>query len=109
MKQGLCSVWPCQPPLPAWTCACAGGTVHIMNGNHEIMNASGRFRYATPGGFEGFARWRALRAVEGALKVCPCKTRCLLPAPLGLCVFYCPALGFCCLPPPRRCPAKPAI
>lgn len=43
--------------------------MHILNGNHEIMNAHGRFRYATPGGLRGFGRWRHLRAVEEALKV----------------------------------------
>lgn len=35
--------------------AAAGGAVHVLNGNHEIMNAAGDFRYVTPGGFEDFA------------------------------------------------------
>lgn len=32
----------------------AGGAVHSLNGNHEIMNAQGDFRYVTPGGFAQF-------------------------------------------------------
>ncbi len=33
----------------------AGGAVYILNGNHELMNAAGRFPYVTPGGFAAFA------------------------------------------------------
>lgn len=33
----------------------AGGTLHILNGNHEFMNALGDLRYVTPGGFADFA------------------------------------------------------
>ena len=32
----------------------AGGTLHILNGNHEFMNALGDLRYVTTGGFEDF-------------------------------------------------------
>ncbi|NVB36210.1 metallophosphoesterase [Pseudenhygromyxa sp. WMMC2535] len=32
----------------------AGGAVHLLNGNHEYMNALGDLRYVTPGGFEDF-------------------------------------------------------
>ncbi|HEY9841910.1 MAG TPA: shewanella-like protein phosphatase [Candidatus Obscuribacterales bacterium] len=32
----------------------AGGSVHALNGNHEIMNALGDFRYVTSGGFMAF-------------------------------------------------------
>lgn len=34
----------------------AGGRLHLLNGNHEIMNAQGDFRYVTPHGFESFNR-----------------------------------------------------
>jgi hypothetical protein len=33
----------------------AGGAVHVVNGNHELMNALFDFRYVTPGGFTDFA------------------------------------------------------
>ncbi|MBL4685185.1 MAG: metallophosphoesterase [Nannocystaceae bacterium] len=32
----------------------AGGAVHILNGNHEFMNAAGDFRYVTEGGLAEF-------------------------------------------------------
>jgi hypothetical protein len=32
----------------------AGGAVHILNGNHELMNARPDLRYVTPGGFKDF-------------------------------------------------------
>jgi hypothetical protein len=34
--------------------AAAGGAVHCLNGNHELLNASFDFRYVTPGGFADF-------------------------------------------------------
>jgi hypothetical protein len=33
----------------------AGGAVHALNGNHELMNAYRDYRYVTPGGFADFA------------------------------------------------------
>lgn len=33
----------------------AGGAVYVLNGNHELMNASMDFRYVTDGGFEAFS------------------------------------------------------
>ncbi len=33
----------------------AGGALHVLNGNHEYMNALGDLRYVTPGGFADFA------------------------------------------------------
>ena len=35
--------------------AAAGGAVHVLNGNHELMNAYFDFRYVTEGGFTDFA------------------------------------------------------
>jgi hypothetical protein len=32
----------------------AGGALHVLNGNHEIMNAQLDLRYVTPGGFADF-------------------------------------------------------
>ncbi|MDP3276694.1 MAG: metallophosphoesterase [Deltaproteobacteria bacterium] len=46
----------------------AGGAFYVLNGNHEVMNAAGDFRYVTPGGYRDFAetevpvRWRDLLA-----------------------------------------------
>ena len=34
--------------------AAAGGAVHVLNGNHEIMNVGLDLRYVTDGGFENF-------------------------------------------------------
>ncbi len=33
----------------------AGGAFHVLNGNHELMNAQGDLRYVTPRGFADFA------------------------------------------------------
>lgn len=33
----------------------SGGAVHVLNGNHELMNAYRDFRYVTPGGYADFA------------------------------------------------------
>ncbi len=32
----------------------AGGAVHVLNGNHELMNAYRDYRYVTPGGYADF-------------------------------------------------------
>lgn len=34
----------------------AGGAVHVLLGNHEIMSLTGDLRYVTPGGFASFAQ-----------------------------------------------------
>ena len=36
--------------------AAAGGALHVVNGNHEVMAVAGDFRYATPGSFDEFKR-----------------------------------------------------
>ncbi|KAI4378765.1 hypothetical protein MLD38_016199 [Melastoma candidum] len=37
--------------------AAAGGSVLTLNGNHEIMNVEGDFRFVTRGGLEEFKNW----------------------------------------------------
>lgn len=37
----------------------AGGAIHILNGNHELMNARPDLRYVTEGGYEDFAEYAA--------------------------------------------------
>jgi hypothetical protein len=32
----------------------AGGALHVLNGNHEVMNVQGDFRYVTPDGFRDY-------------------------------------------------------
>jgi hypothetical protein len=37
--------------------AAAGGAVHVLNGNHELMQAGKRYLYVTPDGFRDFAEF----------------------------------------------------
>ncbi len=47
--------------------AAAGGAVHILNGNHETMNARGDYRYVTPGGYTDFEDAPGVRDQLGEL------------------------------------------
>jgi hypothetical protein len=40
-----------------WQRSKAGGSLYIINGNHETMNMSGDFRYATLAGVHEFDRY----------------------------------------------------
>eukprot|EP00898_Chlorokybus_atmophyticus_P000393 jgi/Chlat1/1354/Chrsp119S00076 len=46
----------------------AGGDVHVLNGNHEIMNVEGDFRFATAGGCQEFEQWLRWHSYGEALK-----------------------------------------
>ena len=56
--------------------AAAGGALHVLNGNHETMNVSGRFTYATPLAMADFLQWHALSRLDAALRVCS-RSRCI--------------------------------
>ena len=53
----------------------AGGAVHVLNGNHELMNASGDFRYVTPAGLVDFADVKSLNTASSDVKALPKKER----------------------------------
>ncbi|CAA7405309.1 unnamed protein product [Spirodela intermedia] len=46
----------------------AGGALHIINGNHEVMNVALDFRFATPAGIAEFERWGVWYRVGMAMK-----------------------------------------
>ena len=53
----------------------AGGAVHALNGNHEIMNVQGDFRYVTDDGFHDFRGVHPLPALEPVLERLPAERR----------------------------------
>jgi hypothetical protein len=53
----------------------AGGAVHVLNGNHEIMNAAGDLRYVTPGGFTEFTDVQGLDLSDPRLAQLPATAR----------------------------------
>jgi len=46
----------------------AGGELIVMNGNHETLNVSGRFRYSLEQGNADFTRWKARQDIGKALR-----------------------------------------
>jgi len=52
-----------------------GGAVHVLNGNHELMNAAGDMRYVTPGGFSDFEDVDGLVLDSAELRSLPEHTR----------------------------------
>lgn len=63
----------------------AGGALHVLNGNHELMNAAGDLRYVTAGGFLDFAEIPGVDTSDarGASVPPPMRGRLLAFAPGG--------------------------
>jgi hypothetical protein len=55
--------------------AAAGGAVHALNGNHELMNVQGDLRYVTVGGFRQFEGTPGLDLSAPSLAELPAETR----------------------------------
>ncbi|MBW2278349.1 MAG: metallophosphoesterase, partial [Deltaproteobacteria bacterium] len=58
----------------------AGGAVHVLNGNHELMNAAADFRYVTVGGFEDFDDVEGLDLTQAGFDRVPERARARLAA-----------------------------
>ena len=63
----------------------AGGAVHALLGNHEVMRMLGDMRYASPGEFEAFVTPRSEETREKLLRTAPpeARDRLLPETPLG--------------------------
>jgi hypothetical protein len=53
----------------------AGGALHVLNGNHELLNALGDFRYVTPAGYETFRDVAPTTANQDAVSRLPERAR----------------------------------
>jgi len=53
----------------------AGGRILLLNGNHELMNAAGDFRYVTEGGWEDFADHEVPEPLRARLADAPAELR----------------------------------
>jgi hypothetical protein len=55
--------------------AAAGGALHALNGNHEVMNVEGDFRYVTPDGFRDYQATDAASIYQPMLERLPAEQR----------------------------------
>ncbi|MGH8085353.1 MAG: metallophosphoesterase [Lysobacter sp.] len=69
----------------------AGGAVHVLLGNHEIMSLTGDLRYVTPGGFASFAQESPANAIATPAPV-PTATAAPAPGPPALPPGFMPRL-----------------
>lgn len=58
----------------------AGGALHLLNGNHELMNARGDLRYVTSGGFLDFQDAVAAGPADSLLLTYPAEQRARVAA-----------------------------
>jgi hypothetical protein len=59
----------------------AGGAVHVLNGNHELINAEQDLRYVTPGGYADFADAEEVAAAVASALADPADTLLLAYEP----------------------------
>src|SRR5688500_7048381 len=55
--------------------AAAGGALHVLNGNHEVMNVQGDFRYVTEDGFRDYPSTDAAGMHQPLLERLPAEQR----------------------------------